>query len=73
MNQSITDSENGYSEDDEDVSDLNDEMLYSSDSSDEEDSEFVGKFDDEALIEFVRKGQKFRSIDLMIQMEYCSG
>ena len=30
-------------------------------------------FDDEALIEFIRKEQKFISIDLMIQMEYCSG
>ena len=29
--------------------------------------------DDEALIEFIRKDQKFVSIDLMIQMEYCSG
>jgi serine/threonine protein kinase len=29
--------------------------------------------DDDALVEFIRKDQKFVSIDLMIQMEYCSG
>jgi len=40
----------------------------------EEESETkLGIFDDDALIEFIRKGQKFISIDLMIQMEYCSG
>jgi serine/threonine protein kinase len=29
--------------------------------------------DDEALFEFAKSGETFISIDLMIQMEYCSG
>ena len=29
--------------------------------------------DDEALFEFAKSGEAFISIDLMIQMEYCSG
>lgn len=29
--------------------------------------------DDDALYEYAEKGVKFTSLDLMIQMEYCSG
>lgn len=29
--------------------------------------------DEDALYEFAKKDIEFRSIDLMIQMEYCSG
>ena len=53
------------------MSSLSDSLSESEGSSDE-DSEQIG-IDDDALIEHVKKGQKFKSIDLMIQMEYCSG
>jgi hypothetical protein len=31
------------------------------------------RFDDDALLEYIKKDENFLSIDLMIQMEYCSG
>ena len=33
----------------------------------------MDKFDDDALVEFIKKDKAFITIDLMIQMEYCSG
>jgi serine/threonine protein kinase len=38
-----------------------------------EDLDVLTMCDEDALIEFAKKDKLFKSIDLMIQMEYCSG
>ena len=53
--------------------DFDEDDLISDGSSDGEDTDNYERFDDEALIGYLKHNQKFISIDLMIQMEYCSG
>lgn len=60
-------------EDSDNNSDLISPSFYQEDEDENDESSKMERFDDEALIEFIKKEQKFISIDLMIQMEFCSG